>query len=131
MTSLRVRLTEIIKNYPDIFREELGCCNKFQANITLKTTAKPKFSKPYHLPFAQYDKVRSEIDRLVASKVLKPVSASEWASPIVVVNKPNGKIRVCGDFKVNINSQLEIDRFPIPRIEELFQKLKEGSFFED
>ncbi|XP_017471477.1 PREDICTED: uncharacterized protein K02A2.6-like [Rhagoletis zephyria] len=56
LTSLRVRLTEIIKNYPDIFREELGCCNKFQANITLKTTAKPKFSKPYHLPFAQYDK---------------------------------------------------------------------------
>ncbi|XP_036334842.1 uncharacterized protein K02A2.6-like [Rhagoletis pomonella] len=91
--------------------------------------AKPKFFKPYNLPFALHADVKAEIERLVKAEVLKPIRVSEWAAPIVVVRKPNGKFRICADFKVALNSQIQNDRYPIPRIEELFHKLQGGKYF--
>lgn len=63
------------------------------------------------------------------ANVLKAINTSEWASPIVTVRKPNGQIEVCADFKVGINPQIEVDRYPIPKVEELFYKLKGGQYF--
>ena len=52
------------------------------------------------------DAVKEELDRLVAEKVLTPVISSDWATPIVPVRKPNGAIRICGDYKVTLNPNL-------------------------
>lgn len=76
-----------------------------------------------------YEKVRDEINRLVSIDILEPVNYSEWASPIVVVKKPNNSIRLCADFKVTLNSQIDVGRYPIPRIEDLFHKLQGGQYF--
>ena len=35
---------------------------------------------------------------------------SDWATPIVPVPKPDGSVRICGDFKVTINPVLQIDK---------------------
>ncbi len=67
------------------------------------------------------DKVKKEIDRLVDLDVLTPVSTSAWATPVVIVKKKDGKIRMCGDFKSTVNAQLMVEQFPIPRAEELFR----------
>ena len=48
---------------------------------------------------------------------------------IVPVKKPNGKVRICGDFKVTINPQILIDQHPIPTIEELLVRLNNGEKF--
>ncbi|XP_046811262.1 uncharacterized protein K02A2.6-like [Lucilia cuprina] len=85
--------------------------------------------KPYSIPFAIYEKGRNEIRRLESIDVIESVNSSEWASPIVVARKPNGSIRICADFKATLNSQIEVDRYPIPRIEDLFHKLQGGQYF--
>lgn len=38
-------------------------------------------------------------------------------------------VRICGDFKVTLNPVIEIDKYPLPRIEELFVKLQGGVSF--
>ena len=49
---------------------------------------------------------------------------SEWASPIVPVVKPDKKsVRICGDFKQTVNPVAKLDRYPIPKVEDLFVKL--------
>ena len=48
----------------------------------------------------------------------------EWASPIVPVVKPDKKsVRICGGFKQTVNRVAKLDRYPIPKVEDLFVKL--------
>ena len=46
----------------------------------------------------------------------------EWATPLVVVPKPNG-IRLCGDYRVTVNPQMNIDKHPLPKIEDILASL--------
>ena len=47
----------------------------------------------------------------------------------MVVRKPGGKVRLCGDFKVTLNPALKTDVYLFPLPEELFQKLNGGHKF--
>lgn len=58
--------------------------------------------------------------------IIEPVESSDWATPIVPVLKNNGQIRLCGDFKITINPHIVVDRYPIPRVQDLLIKLNGG-----
>ncbi|XP_046856097.1 uncharacterized protein K02A2.6-like [Xenia sp. Carnegie-2017] len=81
------------------------------------------------VPFALKDKVKEEIYRLEKLGVLEKVEFSDWATPIVPVLKPDGSVRICGDYKVTINQSLDIQEYPMPTAEELFPKLRGGEKF--
>ena len=61
--------------------------------------------------------------------IISKVHTSERATPVVPVVKKNGKVRVCGDFKVTLNPQLVVDQYPLPRIEDILASLSEGEKF--
>ena len=81
------------------------------------------------VPFALQVKVDTEIDRLVREGLLTPVEQSEWISPIVVVRKSDGSIRLCGDYKVTINEYSENIEYPTPNAQDLFDTLAGGRRF--
>ena len=55
---------------------------------------------------------------------------SDWASLIVPVLKSDGKsVLVCGDFKQIVNPVCKLDRYPIPKNEDLFATLRGGKVF--
>ena len=43
--------------------------------------------------------------------------------PFVAVPKKDGKVRICGDYKVTVNQALEVDQYPLPKPGELFASL--------
>ena len=73
--------------------------------------------------------MEKELDRLQALGVIQPVRFSDWAAPIVPVLKSDGGVRICGDYKVTINRAARLEKYPIPRIEELFTSLAGGKTF--
>jgi transposase InsO family protein len=123
------KLQATLHQYKNVLNKELGHCTKVQAHIQLKPNATPKFFKPRPLPFAYLDGVKEEIQRNVDAGILERIDTSPWAAPIVPVQKTNGKIRICGDFKVTINPQILVDQHPIPSIEELLARLNNGQKF--
>ena len=123
------KLQEILEVHADIFEPGLGCCTTAKATLTLREGTTPKFCKTRRLPFAIKPTVGAELEQLEKNGVIEKVTQSDWATPIVVVRKPGGKVRICGDFKVTINPVLKNDVYPLPLPEELFHKLNGGTRF--
>ena len=62
-----------------------------------------------------------------AEGIIEPLQFSEWASPIVPVVKSDKKsVRICGDFSLTVNRVSKLDKYPIPKIEDLFAQLSGG-----
>ena len=97
--------------------------------FNIEDDAKPKFYKARAVPFAMKEAVEQEIDRLEDQGILTSVPYSEWASPIVIVPKTDGSVRICGDYKVTINPVIENDTYPIPTVDEVFEKMQGGKLF--
>ena len=92
----------------------------------MDSDAEPRFFKARSVPYSMKIKIEEELDKLVKQEILEPVSFSDWATPIVPVLKPDRSVRICGDFKVTINTAAKLDRYPIPKIDDLFATLGGG-----
>lgn len=97
--------------------------------MTLKPDAKPKFVNTRHVPYALKSKVEKELEKLVEDGVLEKCNFREWATPMFSVNEKDGSVCCCGDFKVTLNPVLEVDPYPLPRIEDIFAALSGGTEF--
>ena len=112
------------------FKTPYVTLQNFKAHIYIDPTAKPKYCKARPIPYAVKAKVKEELDWLVAQGTLEPVQMPEWASPIIPVVKPDKKsVRICGDIKQTVNPVARLDRYPIPKVEDLFVKLTGGCTF--
>ena len=69
------------------------------------------------MPYALQPALEAELYRMHKEGIIEPTNSSEWATPLVIVPKSNGKIRVCEDFKVTINQCVETKCYPIPMVE--------------
>ena len=70
--------------------------------------------------------MREEIRELLALGIIRP-STSEWAAPIILVPKKDGSKRLCVDFR-KLNQVTREDPYPIPRIEELIDRVGNAKF---
>ena len=46
-----------------------------------------------------------------------------------VLKSDRTSVRICGDFKLTVNQASKLDRYPTPRIEDLFARLSGGKVF--
>lgn len=122
-------LSQVQNYFPNIISKNNTPIKFFKANIVLKENAIPVFHKPYAVPFALKKDVEDEIQRLCQENILEPVKFSSWASPIVIVPRKNGKIRICCDFKKTLNPNLHVDYYPLPKLEDIFSSLCGGKYF--
>ena len=75
-------------------------------------------------------KVEAEITRLLEEGTIEPIELSDWATPIVSVLKGDKtSVRICGDFRLTVNPVSRLDKYPIPKLEDLFSQLEKGKHF--
>ncbi|XP_048481336.1 uncharacterized protein K02A2.6-like [Plutella xylostella] len=115
--------------YPGLWSDGLGKFSQFQIKLRLKENSEPKFFKARSVPFAIKDKVDQELERLTDLGILVPTNYSDYATPIVPVLKDNGKVRIAGDYSLTLNKDMYIDKYPMPRIEEVFAKVGGGESY--
>ncbi|XP_039761434.1 uncharacterized protein K02A2.6-like [Pararge aegeria] len=124
-----VQMEKVIANHGEVFRDGLGTYKGNPVAIHVKSGANPRFLKARPVPYALRERVEKEIDRLEREGVLRAVSFSEWATPVVPIVKKSGEIRLCGDYRSTVNEATESDTYPMPTANEVFATVAGGKFF--
>ena len=123
-------LARVLDGHRLLFEPRLGTLQGYAAKIHVDPEAQPRFCKARAVPYAMREKVEEELARLEREGIVEPIQFADWAAPIVPVLKGDGKsIRICGDFKLTVNRASKLDRYPIPKIEDLFATLAGGKAF--
>ena len=123
-------LQDLLGRYEEVFQEGLGTFKGTEVKIHVSPDAVPRFCKARTVPYSMRGKTEEELTRLVQEGTLEPVEFSDWATPIVCVLKSDQKtVRICGDFQTTINPVSKLDRYPIPKVEDLFATLERGKTF--
>ena len=117
---------QLLSEYQDIFTDVPNITNLGEHDINL-TTAEPIRGKAYPLPHAMRETLDKEIDSMLAMGIIEPSTAA-YASPIVIVKKPDGSNRVCVDYR-RLNKTTVFDPEPMPSAEEIFAKLSSDRYF--
>ena len=86
----------VLVEFQDVFTDLPKVTGLGEHSIQLTNTEQIR-SKAYPLPFAMRETVDKEIDSMLACGVIEP-STTAYASPIVVVKKPDGSNRICVDY---------------------------------
>ena len=119
----------LLASYSDTFSTadgEVGCTSLVQHEIPL-TNSNPVRQRYRRIPPAQFTQVKEHVHELLRKGIVRP-SNSPYASPIVVVQKKTGEIRLCVDYR-ELNARTRRDAYPLPRIDESLDALSGARWF--
>ena len=88
----------------------------------------PKFHRPCPVHFVFKGAIEQELNRLGEKGILRKVSHSDWAAPILPVPKKDRKSGYVG-ITVTVNPSLDVDQYLLPKPEDLFATLANGKTF--
>ena len=123
------QLQSVLAKYNTTFskdEDDIGYCDMVGHRIVTEDDRPIKI--PYRrIPPHHWDEVREYLSKSMERGIIRE-SSSPYASPIVLVKKKDGKLRICVDYRL-LNAKTHKDAYPLPRIEEALQVLKGAKYF--
>ncbi|GFX57694.1 retrovirus-related Pol polyprotein from transposon 297 [Trichonephila clavipes] len=90
---------------------------------SINTENNPPISvPPYRMNPASKELLKKELDSLLQQGFIVECE-SPYASPVVLIPKPNGSMRLCIDYR-KLNAQTVPDSYPLPRMDDLLNEAK-------
>ncbi|CAM4567746.1 unnamed protein product [Caretta caretta] len=121
----RQQIQELCTSYALMFSATPGLTEWAYHSIDTGN-ARPIKVQPYRVSPQAKTAIEREIQDMLQMGVIRP-SGSAWASPVVLVPKPDGEIRFCVDYR-KLNAVTRPDNYPMPRTDELLEKLGWAQF---
>ena len=119
----------IFREYSDVFsrkREELGCTTTVHHRIHTEDDI-PVNQRYRRIPPDHFEEVKEHLQVLLEREVIRP-SQSDYASPIVLVRKKSGALRLRVDYRRH-NAKTRKYAYPLPRIDESLDALGRAQYF--
>jgi len=120
-------LGALLKKHAPLWGGNLGLIRGLEHRIRLKPGPVPVRQHPYKVGPLAREREKAEIERMCSMGVIEP-STGEWASPVVMVPKPDGSVHVCMDYR-KLNLMKVKDAYPIPRMDECIDSLGDARVF--
>ena len=123
------KAAELFTRYADVFAHDdldLGKTTTIKHSIPT-ADEKPVTQRHRRIPPNQFEEVKQHLQDLLAKGVIRP-SQSDYSSPIVLVWKKNGALRMCVDYR-QLNAKVKRDAYPLPSIEESLDVLGGAKYF--
>jgi hypothetical protein len=120
----------VVNEFMDVFPQELPGMppdREIKFTIDLKPGTAPISQAPYKMGPIELKELKEQLDEL-ESKGFIQESISPRGSPVIFVDKRDGGRRMCGDFR-NLNNVTIKNKYPLPRIQELFDQVHGAGVF--
>jgi hypothetical protein len=120
----------VVQDFLDVFPEELPGMppdRDIEFLIELLLGTPPISKRPYKMPVNELVKLKKQIAELQAKGFIRP-SSSPWVAPVLFVEKKDGTQWMCVDYR-SLNEVTIKNKYPLPRIEDLFDQIKGASVF--
>jgi len=95
--------------------------------VIVLTDEVPVYQRPRRLAPSEQVAVDEQIDEWLRDKIIRP-SCSDYASPVVLVRKKDGSLRLCIDYRA-LNKKIIRDRYPLPLIDDQIDRLRGAAVF--
>ena len=120
----------IVKEFLDIFPEVLPGLppdREIEFSIKLLPGIGPLSKAPYRMAPAELRELKLQLQDMLDKGFVKP-SVSPWGAPVLFVKKKDGSLRLCINYR-ELNKVIVKNKYPIPRINDLFNQLQGASIF--
>ena len=118
----------LLRDFPDCFKG-VRILKGFQAKLHIDESVKPVAEKLRLPPYGLRDKIEQKLEELVECDIIEPAEGpTPWVSPVVVVPKPSGDIRLCVDMR-KANEAIVRERHPISTIDDILYQLNGSKVF--
>ncbi|KAJ9525459.1 hypothetical protein QJQ45_003135 [Haematococcus lacustris] len=121
--AIKAQLDALLAEYSDVFTPLTGLPpdRPVGHTIPLEPGNRPPATPMYRLSKPEHDELKQQIQDLLAKGMIEP-SSSPYAAPVLFVQKKSGELRMCIDYR-QLNKITLRDQYPLPRIDDLFDKL--------
>ncbi|CAB1116433.1 unnamed protein product [Ectocarpus sp. CCAP 1310/34] len=126
----RSDLADVLCDFSDVFSRspsDFDCCSVKPFRLEVPADAKPLASRPYRLNPLVEKKVDAILDQCLAAGLIQH-SQSPWASPLVVIPKKDGNLRLTVNYK-KLNKLCSLGQQPQPRVDHIIDSLHKGKVF--
>ena len=114
---------------PSVFCDKVGKMKDVLIDINVDDSVKPVAVKHRRVPFHLRDRVGKEIERLLKADIIENVDEpTDWVSPIVISNKPNGDLRLCVDM-TEPNKCIKRIHHVIPTVDDIKYQVNGACYF--
>ncbi|GJY79721.1 putative reverse transcriptase domain-containing protein, partial [Tanacetum coccineum] len=120
----------VVRDFPEVFSDDLSGLppiREIEFRIELIPGATPVAKSPYHLAPSEMEELSGQLKELQDKGFIRP-SSSLWGAPVIFVRKKDGSFRMCIDYR-ELNKLTVKNRYPLPRIDDLFDQLQGSQFF--
>ncbi|GJU15568.1 putative reverse transcriptase domain-containing protein [Tanacetum coccineum] len=118
-----------VRDIPEVFPDDLTglppMC-EIEFRIDLIPGALPVIKSPYRLTRSEMMELSNQLKELQEKGFIRPIH-SPWGAPVLFVKKKDGALRMCIDYR-ELNKLTIKNRYPLPRIDDLFDQLQEEAF---
>lgn len=134
--ALKKKCQQLCDDFPNLWKDELGCLKDVELEVKFKKQTQPVFCKPRQVPYGLQEELERQYKQGIERGIWEPTQFNEYGTPVVPVRKESvlgstkaKPLRVCGDYSVTVNDQLQDHRHPIPLPEDLMRQLGGGYGF--
>jgi hypothetical protein len=125
-----LEIIKVVSEFPDVFPEDLPGLSperKVEFAIELLPGTTPISKRAYRVSGPELVELKKQIDELSEKGYIRP-STSPWAAPVLFVEKKDDTRRMCIDYQA-LNEVTIKNKYPLPRIEDLFDQLRGANVF--
>jgi len=122
----------VVCEYPDVFPEELPGMppdRDIEFIIDLLPGTGPIAKRPYRMATDELKELKEQLRELQEKGYIRP-SSSPWGSPVLFIRKKDGSLRMCIDYRT-LNEVTIKNKYPLPRIDDLFDQLQVSKILEN